>query len=371
MRIGIPKEIKTHEYRVSITPDAAAEIKKHGHHIYVERNAGSGVGFSDQEYQNAGAEICDSADDVFQHSEMIIKVKEPQPEECKKLKKNQTIFTYLHLAADPKQAEALCRSEAMAIAYETITNEKNKLPLLEPMSEVAGRMSIQVGAYHLQKDNHGKGLLLGGVPGVHPANVVIIGGGVAGTHAAQMAMGLKADVTIFDISDERLNALDALYGGRIKTIYSTYHAVQKAIMTADLVIGAVLIPGSAAPKLITKEMVKQMTPGTVLVDIAIDQGGCFETSRPTTHDQPTFIIDGVVHYCVANMPGAVARTSTFALVKSTLPYVLKLANSGIKESLIQDKHLANGLNVAEGKITHPIIAKDLNLDYHSPKWLSH
>ncbi len=369
MRIGIPKEIKTREYRVSLTPDAAAELVHDGHQVMVQSGAGEGVGFSDADYEAAGCAIGADAQAVFDAAQMIVKVKEPQPEEYARLRPDQTLFTYLHLAADKPQAEGLMRSGATCIAYETIVGPRGGLPLLQPMSEVAGRMSVHVGAHCLEREEGGRGMLLGGVPGVAPAKVVILGGGVSGTNAAQMALGLRADVSIFDISDERLNALDALYGGRIKTIYSTKQAVAAACMEADLVIGAVLVPGAAAPKLVTREMVANMKPGAVLVDIAIDQGGCFETSHPTTHDEPTFMVDGVVHYCVANMPGAVARTSTFALVKSTLPYIKRLAKEGVREALRADPGFALGLNVADGIITHEAVARDLELPYGRPDWL--
>ncbi len=369
MRIGIPKEIKVHEYRVSLTPDAAAELIHDGHQVMVETSAGAGVDFLDADYQAAGCTIAANADEVFESAEMIVKVKEPQPVEYQRLREDQTLFTYLHLAADKQQAEGLMASGCTAIAYETIVGPRGDLPLLQPMSEVAGRMSVQVGAHCLERSQGGRGVLLGGVPGVAPAKVVILGGGVAGTNAAQMAMGLRADVSIFDISDSRLNELDALYGGRIKTIYSTKQAVAEACIKADLVIGAVLVPGAAAPKLVTRDMLKTMKAGAVLVDIAIDQGGCFETSHATTHSDPTFVIDDVVHYCVANMPGAVARTSTFALVKSTLPFMKRLANKGVHEALNADPGFALGLNVAGGTITHAAVARDLDLPFALPSWL--
>ncbi len=369
MRIGIPKEIKTHEYRVSLTPDGAAELIHDGHEVLVETNAGAGVGFTDADYRTAGCAIADNAQAVFDAAQMIIKVKEPQEVEYKRLRADQILFTYLHLAADKPQAEGLMASGCTAIAYETIVGPHGGLPLLQPMSEVAGRMSVHVGASALEREKGGRGILLGGVPGVAPAKVVVLGGGVSGMNAAQMAMGMRADVTIFDISDERLNELDMIYGGRLKTMYSTKRAVAAACLDADLIIGAVLVPGAAAPKLVTREMVKTMKPGAVLVDIAIDQGGCFETSHPTTHDNPTFIVDGVVHYCVANMPGAVARTSTFALVKSTLPYIKRLANKGVHDALNADPGFALGLNVASGHITHKAVAHDLDLPFQAPDWL--
>ncbi len=369
MRIGIPKEIKIHEYRISLTPDAAAELTHDGHQVMVESGGGEGVGFSDEDYLASGCTIGADADEVFEAAQMIVKVKEPQPQEYARLRADQTLFTYLHLAADKPQAEGLMASGCTSIAYETIVGPRGDLPLLQPMSEVAGRMSVHVGAHCLERSMGGRGVLLGGVPGVAPAKVVILGGGVSGTNAAQMAMGLRADVSVFDISDNRLNELDALYGGRIKTIYSTKQAVATACLEADLIIGAVLVPGAAAPKLVTREMVRTMKPGAVLVDIAIDQGGCFETSHATTHSDPTFVVDGVVHYCVANMPGAVARTSTFALVKSTLPYMKRLANMGVRESLKVDPGFALGLNVAGGAITHKAVARDLDLPYALPDWL--
>ncbi len=370
MRIGIPKEIKTHEYRVSLTPDAAADLTESGHQVLVETEAGAGVGFEDADYQAVGCAIAPNAKAVFDGSELIVKVKEPQKSEYEMLRADQTLFTYLHLAADKAQAQGLRKSGCTAIAYETIVGPKGGLPLLEPMSEVAGRMSIHVGANCLEREKGGRGVLLGGVPGVAPGKVVILGGGVSGTHAAQMAMGLRADVTIFDISDERLNELDMVYGGRLKTEYSTKRAVANACMEADLIIGAVLVPGAAAPKLVTREMVRTMKPGAVLVDIAIDQGGCFETSHATTHDDPTFEVDGIVHYCVANMPGAVSRTSTFALVKSTLPYLKRLVGQGVREALNNDPGFALGLNVAQGEITHAAVARDLDLPFVKPDWLT-
>ncbi len=370
MRISVPKEIKKHEYRVSMTPDAVAECVAFGHEVFVETNAGMGVGFDDADYVEAGATICKDAAATFDAGEMIVKVKEPQLHECEMLRADHTLFTYLHLAADKPQAEALCKSGCTAIAYETVTDKHGRLPLLSPMSEVAGRMSVQVGAAALERHNGGRGLLLGGVPGVLPAKVVILGGGVSGTHAAQMAIGMRADVTLFDISDKRLDELDQIYGGRLKTAYSTRSAVAKAVMEADLIIGAVLIPGAAAPKLVTAEMVRTMKPGAVLVDIAIDQGGCFETSKPTTHDEPTFVVDGIVHYCVANMPGAVARTSAMALGKATLPFIWRIAKQGEKEALNADPHLAAGLNVADGFVTYEPVARDLDMEFKMPEWLS-
>lgn len=370
MRIGVPKEIKVREYRVGLTPDGAAELTRAGHEVLVQTGAGEGVGFSDKAYEAAGAKIAPDAKAVFAGAELIVKVKEPQPSETAMLTPDHVLFTYLHLAPDPVQAEGLRKSGCIAIAYETVTDSDGRLPLLKPMSEVAGRMSIQVGAHCLEKTQGGRGMLLGGVPGVPPARVVILGGGVAGTHAAEMAAGARADVTVFDRSVKRLAELDAIFAGRIKTAFSTPAAVEKAVIEADLVIGAVLIPGAAAPKLVTRAMLKQMKDGAVLVDIAIDQGGCFETSKATTHDDPTFIVDGVVHYCVANMPGAVARTSTFALTNATLPFTLALANKGAKAALNADAHLARGLNVAHGEITYEPVAKDLGVPYVKPDWLT-
>jgi alanine dehydrogenase len=360
MRIGVPKEIKVHEYRVGLTPAAVAELTARGHEVLVETNAGAGVDFSDADYQAAGAQIAQDAQTVFTASDMIVKVKEPQLHECAWLKPGQTLFTYLHLAADKPQAEALIASGATCIAYETVTDDKGGLPLLRPMSEVAGRMSVQVGAHHLEKAQGGRGELLGGVPGVAPAKVAILGGGVAGVHAAEMAMGLRADVTIFDISTTRLAELDQQFEGRVKTAFASKAAVEAAVAESSLVIGAVLIPGASAPKLVTREMLRTMKRGSVVVDIAIDQGGCFETSRATTHEAPVFVEEGVIHYCVANMPGAVARTSTLALTNATLPYVLKLAE-GVDLALAGSVNLRRGLNVAAGAIQHSAVAEALGL----------
>jgi alanine dehydrogenase len=361
MRIGVPKEIKAHEYRVGLTPGAVAELSDKGHSVIVEKSAGEGVGFSDADYEGAGAEVAQSAEIVFGRAELIVKVKEPQLLECERLRSDQTLFTYLHLAADKPQAEALMRSGATCIAYETVTDRNGGLPLLRPMSEVAGRMSIQVGAHYLEKEPGGRGVLLGGVPGVTPGKVVILGGGVSGVHAAEMALGLRADVTIFDISLLRLAELDARFAGRAKTAFASRGAISAAIREADLVVGAVLVPGAAAPKLISREMLLTMKRGAVLVDVAIDQGGCFETSRATTHDSPIFLVEGIVHYCVANMPGAVARTSTLALNNATLPFVTAIADQGPETALSADPHLRNGLNVAGGSIRHPAVAAALEL----------
>jgi alanine dehydrogenase len=363
MKIGVPKEIKVREYRVGLIPAAVGELVARGHSVFVQAGAGAGVGFGDKDYAAAGAELIATAEAVFEAAELIVKVKEPQPEEIALLRPDHTLFTYLHLAADPDQARGLMASGATCIAYETVTDDRGGLPLLKPMSEVAGRMSVQVGAHCLEREQGGRGVLLGGVPGVPPGRVIILGGGVAGVHAAQMASGLRADVTIYDISAARLAELDQLFAGQVKTAFSTKTAIAAAVRDADLVIGAVLIPGAAAPKLVTRPMLKTMKPGAVLVDIAIDQGGCFETSHPTTHDDPTFVVDGVVHYCVANMPGAVARTSTHALTNATFPFVQAIADKGAAKAMAADPHLAAGLNVSSGKIRHPAVAKALNLPF--------
>jgi alanine dehydrogenase len=365
MRIGVPKEIKVHEYRVGLVPAGVRELVSAGHEVLIETNAGAGIGVSDLQYQAAGAKIAAKAPDVFAWADMIVKVKEPQLAECKALGKGQILFTYLHLAADPDQARALMASGATAIAYETVTAVDGSLPLLTPMSEVAGRMSIQVGATCLQKANGGFGVLLGGVPGVSPAKVVVLGGGVAGTNAVEMAVGLRADVTVVDRSVKRLRELSALFGNQLKTAYSTAETVENLVTEADVVIGAVLIAGAAAPKLVTRAMVKKMKPGAVMVDISIDQGGCFETSRPTTHAEPTYVVDGVIHYCVTNMPGAVPRTSTFALTNATLPYVRAIADHGWQKALARDAGLSRGLNVHEGFITHEAVARDLGLAFQA------
>jgi alanine dehydrogenase len=363
MRVGVPKEIKVHEYRVGLTPASVAELVAHGHEVFVETKAGSGIDCPDKAYEKAGAKILPTAADVFAESEMIVKVKEPQPQEIAMLERRHLLFTYLHLAADKPQAEGLMKSGATCIAYETVTSRSGALPLLKPMSEVAGRMSIQVGAHYLEKEPGGRGVLLGGVPGVAPAKVAILGGGVAGVNAAQMAVGMRADVTIYDISNERLAELDMFFGSQIKTAYASRSAIARAVDEAELVIGAVLVPGAAAPKLVTRDMLKTMKRGSVLVDIAIDQGGCFETSHATTHSDPVYVVDGIIHYCVANMPGAVARTSAFALNNATLPFAIKLANLGADEAMRQDPHLANGLNVSGGKIRHQAVAEALDLTY--------
>jgi alanine dehydrogenase len=361
MRIGVPREIKVHEYRVGLVPAGVRELVSAGHEVLVETGAGKGIGVDDAQFRAAGAAIAPEAAEVFARADMVVKVKEPQPLECAMLRKDQLLFTYLHLAADPEQARGLMQSGATAIAYETVTAPNGSLPLLTPMSEVAGRMSIQVGAASLQKANGGFGVLLGGVPGVAPAKVVILGGGVSGTHAAEMAVGLRADVTVVDRSVNRLRELSSIFGSSVRTIYSTTAEIERLIRDADLVVGAVLVAGAAAPKLITRAMVKTMKPGAVLVDISIDQGGCFETSHPTTHAEPTFVVDGVIHYCVANMPGAVPRTSTFALTNATLPYVRALADLGWPAALRRDPGLAAGLNVHAGQITLEVVAKALGL----------
>jgi alanine dehydrogenase len=365
MLIGVPKEVKTHEYRVGMVPASVRELVHHGHQAIVERNAGVGAGFPDAAYQAAGATILDTAAEIFAKAEMIVKVKEPQPQECRMLRPGQVLFTYLHLAPDPEQTKALMDSGAIAIAYETVSSARGGLPLLAPMSEVAGRMSVQVGAHCLEKEPGGAGVLLGGVAGVPAARVVIIGGGVSGTNAARMAMGMEAHVTVIDRSIERLTELDLQYGAKLNTIFSTIDAIENHVIAADLVVGAVLVPGAAAPKLVTRAMVSQMRPGSVLVDISIDQGGCFETSKPTTHASPTYVVDGVVHYCVTNMPGAVARTSTLALNNATLPFAVALADKGYRRALADDIHLRRGLNVMEGKVTYKAVADSLGLR-HTP-----
>ncbi len=363
MKIGVPKEIKTLEFRVGMTPAGVVELVHDGHEVVVEQHAGAGIGMTNADYEAAGATVLATPEEVFALADMIVKVKEPQINECAMLREDQVLFTYLHLAADPAQTEGLVKSGTTAIAYETVTAGDGSLPLLTPMSEVAGRLSIQSGAFALQKANGGRGVLLGGVPGVEPGRVVIIGGGVAGTNAAEMAIGLGAQVTILDRSLPRLREIDDQWGGRIHTVYSTRHAIDRLVPGADLVIGAVLVAGAAAPKLVSAQNVRDMHRGAVLVDISIDQGGCFETSRPTTHAEPTFVVDDVVHYCVTNMPGAVPRTSTFALTNATLPFVKALANRGWREALIADPHLANGLNVHAGRINHEAVANELGYAY--------
>lgn len=362
MLIGVPKEIKNNEYRVGLTPSSVREITTHGHAVKIETMAGAGIGFSDADYVAAGAEIVDTAAEIFATAEMVIKVKEPQKVEYEQLREGQLLFTYLHLAPDPEQTKGLIKSGVTAIAYETVTDRNGGLPLLAPMSEVAGRMAPQVGASALQKANGGRGMLLGGVPGVAPAKVVVIGGGVVGTNAARIAAGMGADVTILDKNVKRLTYIDDVFGPRIKTQYATIDDTEALVFEADMVVGAVLIPGAAAPKLIRKDQLSKMKPGSVIVDVAIDQGGCFETSKATTHADPTYIVDDVVHYCVANMPGAVARTSTFALNNATLPFALALANKGWKQACKDDVHLAAGLNIHHGQITYPAVANALGYD---------
>jgi len=361
MLVGVPKEIKIEEYRVGLVPGSVRELTHHGHKVMVESGAGAGIGFDDDAYRAAGAEILRHAADVFEAAELIVKVKEPQPGEIALLRPGQVLFTYLHLAADRALTESLLSSGAIAIAYETVTDIRGGLPLLAPMSEVAGRMSVQVGAHCLEKEQGGMGILLGGVPGVAAAKVVILGGGVAGTNAARMAMGMEAHVTVIDRSLPRLYELDLQFGSQLHTLFSTVETIEREVVLADLVIGAVLVPGAAAPKLVSRELVRAMKPGSVIVDIAIDQGGCIETSRPTTHAQPTYVEEGVVHYCVTNMPGAVARTSAVALNNATLPFVQAIADHGWRGSLDADPHLRAGLNVCRGRLTHAAVARDLGL----------
>ena len=360
MIVGVPKEVKTHEYRVGLTPTSVREVVAHGHQVLVEKNAGVGIGAPDSAYSKAGAKI---VDDIWNQSELIVKVKEPQPGERSRLRQGQVLFTYLHLAPDPQQTADLVKSNAVCIAYETVTRPGGGLPLLAPMSEVAGRMSVQVGGSCLEKERGGMGILLGGVPGVPPAKITILGGGVSGSSAARMAVGSGARVYILDRSVEVLRNLEKEFGARAVTVYSSRDAVEQHVLSADLVIGAVLVPGAAAPKLVSRGMVKDMKTGSVIVDIAIDQGGCFETSRPTTHADPTYVVDDVVHYCVTNMPGAVPRTSTYALNNATLPFVLALADKGWKRALSEDSHLKNGLNVAAGKVTHAEVAAAVKAQY--------
>jgi alanine dehydrogenase len=365
MRIGLPKEIKNHEYRVGLTPASVRELTSRGHQVLVETGAGAGIGLGDELYQAAGANLVADAAHVFSQTDMVVKVKEPQPQECAMLRPGQILYTYLHLAPDPEQTKALVNSGAICFAYETITGPGGGLPLLAPMSEVAGRMSVQAGAAHLEKSKGGMGVLLGGVPGVAAGHVVILGGGVVGTHALQMAVGLGARVTVLDNNVDRLRQLDLVFGNRIATVYSTAQSVEEAVLDAELVVGGVLIPGAAAPKLVTRDMISRMKKGAVVVDVAIDQGGCFETSHATTHADPTFMVDGVVHYCVANMPGAVARTSTFALNNATIGHAIALADKGWWQAIKDNAHLKNGLNVASGKVTYEAVARDLGYDYVS------
>ncbi len=369
MRMGVPKEIKVLENRVGLTPESVREVVAHGHDVVVEHDAGQGIGMSDDDYRRAGARVVGTAREVFDAAEMIVKVKEPQAGERKMLRQGQVLFTYLHLAPDPAQAADLLESGAVCIAYETVTSRSGGLPLLAPMSEVAGRMAVQAGAYYLEKAHGGKGILLGGVPGVDPGKVVVLGGGVVGTHAIHIALGMGADVWVLDSSVDVLRRLWTQFGRPLNTVFSTRDAIERHVSNADVVIGGVLIPGAAAPKLVSREMIGRMSAGSVVVDVAIDQGGCFETSRPTTHAEPTYVVDGVVHYCVANMPGGVPRTSTFALNNATLPYVLALAGKGWKKALTDDANLREGLNIAFGRITYRAVAEALELRqrYASPE----
>ncbi len=363
MLIGVPKEIKNHEYRVGFTPTSVREAVRHGHEVWVQANAGLGIGSSDADYTAAGAKIVAAAADIFAKADMIVKVKEPQAGERAMLREGQILYAYLHLAPDPEQTKDLVKSGAVCIAYETVTSARGGLPLLAPMSQVAGRMSVQSGAHCLEKAQGGRGILLGGVPGVSPAKVVILGGGVVGTNAAAIAIGMGADVTIIERSTDRMEELVARFGLNVKTLYSTQGAIEDECAMADLVIGGVLIPGAAAPKLVTKAMLKDWKAGSVFVDVAIDQGGCAETSHATTHAEPTYVVDNVVHYCVANMPGGVARTSTYALNNVTLPFALNIADKGWKKALHDDAHLRNGLNVAGGHVTYKAVADDLGYAY--------
>ena len=363
MLVGVPKEIKTHEYRVGLVPGSVRELIHHGHRVVVQSGAGLGSGFPDGAYEAVGAHIAPTEQQVFAEADMIVKVKEPLAPEIAMLRPGQVLFTYLHLAADKQQTLGLLESGSVAIAYETVTDARGGLPLLSPMSEVAGRMSVQVGAHHLEKEQGGAGILLGGVPGVPAADVVVIGGGVSGTNAVRMAMGLEARVTVIEKSIQRLYDLDLQFGPSLNTRYSTVEAIEELVTNADLVIGAVLVPGAAAPKLVTEDMVRKMRKGSVMVDIAIDQGGCFETSRPTSHDDPTYVMHDVVHYCVTNMPGAVARTSTFALNNATLPFVLALADKGYAKALADNEHLARGLNIHKGELTYKAVAESLDLPF--------
>lgn len=369
MKIGIPKEIKTHEYRVGLAPAGVRELALHGHQVFVEQGAAAGIGFSDDDYRKAGADILATPVEVFRAADMIVKVKEPQPGEIVLLRPGQILFTYLHLAADRAQTEGLLASGATCIAYETVTDVRGGLPLLSPMSEVAGRMSVQVGAHYLEKEQGGAGILLGGVPGVSAARVVVLGGGVSGTNAARVAIGCEASVVVIDRSLPRLKELDLQFGANAQTLFATTDTIERQVIAADLVIGAVLVPGAAAPKLITRDMVRRMRPGSVFVDIAIDQGGCSETSRPTTHANPVYVDEGVVHYCVTNMPGAVARTSTIALNNATLPFVLALADKGFARAMREDAHLRAGLNVHAGKVTYRAVAEVFGLTYAAAEGL--
>ncbi|CAN0626587.1 Alanine dehydrogenase [Burkholderia multivorans] len=365
MLIGVPKEIKNYEYRVGLTPASTHELTRRGHQVLLQRHAGTAIGLHDDAYEAAGAMLCDDAADLFARADMIVKVKEPQPAECAMLRPGQILYTYLHLAPDPEQAAALVKSGAVCVAYETVTGPGGGLPLLAPMSEVAGRMSVQVAAAQLESPRGGMGLLMAGVPGVAPAHVVVLGAGVVGTHALQIAVGMGARVTVLDRNVDRLRQLDLIFGNRIETLCSNTHTVNDAVLDADVVVGAVLIPGAAAPRLVTRDMIGKMRKGAVVVDVAIDQGGCFETSHATTHAKPTYVVDGVVHYCVANMPGAVARTSTFALNNATIGHAVALADKGWKRAMADDPHLRAGLNVCDGHITHAAVARALGKPYLS------
>ena len=367
MLVGVPKEIKNQEYRVGLIPASVRELVVHEHEVIVEHNAGAGIGADDGQYEAAGATILDSAEEIFANAEMIVKVKEPQPNECKMLHEDQVLFTYLHLAPDPQQTHALQESGCTAIAYETVTDDCCGLPLLAPMSEVAGRLSIQAGAHCLEKRQGGRGILLGGVPGVMPGRITIIGGGVVGTNAIMMAVGMDAHVTVLDNTITRLQYLDLTFGNKINTAYSNSENIEKYVLRADLVVGAVLVHGGSAPILVTEDMISHMRPGSVVVDVSIDQGGCFATSHPTTHDDPTYIVENVVHYCVANMPGAVPHTSAYAMNHATLPFILQIADKGCKQALLEDPHLLAGLNVHKGLITYEAVAHDLGLEYTPAK----
>ena len=366
MLIGVPKEIKNHEYRVGLTPQGVRELVGNGHDVIVEQQAGEAIGFTDKQFVAAGAVVVKNADNLYSEAELIVKVKEPQPEECQRLSKGQTLFAFLHLAPDPLQTQLLLSSGAACIAYETVTDSYGRLPLLTPMSEVAGRVSIQAGAHHLEKAQGGLGTLLGGVTGVAPAKVLVLGGGVVGTEAARMAIGLGADVTLLDRSIARLRVLNTEFNGRLTCLYSTSSVIEELAITTDLIIGAVLVPGAAAPKLLTRDIIKQMKKGAVVVDVAIDQGGCFETSKPTTHQSPTYVVDEVIHYCVANIPAAVSRTATQALTNVTLPYVIAMANKGVIPALLNDNHLQDGLNIFSGKVTCRAVAEALGYEYIDP-----
>lgn len=363
MLIGVPKEIKSQEYRVGLVPSSVREIVKLGGSVLIEKNAGMGIKVSDEEYISAGASIAESADEVFVRADLIVKVKEPQAQECKMLREGQTIFTFLHLAPDPLQTRLLVESGVTAIAYETVTQDGGGLPLLTPMSEVAGRLAIQAGAHCLEVAQGGSGKLIGGVPGVSAGNVLVIGGGVVGSNAIRIAVGMGAKVTVMDNSLPKLRQLEAYFKTSISTVYSNEEVLEKVLETADVVVGAVLVPGASAPRIVTRKMLSIMQPGSVLVDVAIDQGGCFETSKPTTHNEPTFVVDDIVHYCVANMPGVVPRTSTFALNNATLPFITKMVKHGVRGALLCDKHLLNGLNVNKGKVTYEVVAKEQNYDF--------